>query len=55
MASMQLPLDRTVKLQHSFKFQGANIWNNIPKLIKDLTYAKFKSEFKSHLVQNHFI
>ena len=51
---MQLPLYRTIKLQRSFKFQGIKIWNSIPKSIKDLTYANFKSEFKSHVIQNHF-
>jgi len=41
---MRLPKFSTSKLQHSFKFQGAKIWNSIPKEIKDLGFYRFKTE-----------
>jgi len=44
--ALQLPKFSTSKLQHSFKFQGAKIWNRIPKEIKDLGFSTFKTEFK---------
>jgi len=39
--AMQLPKFSTSKL-HSFKFQGAKIWNSIPKEIKDLGFLGSK-------------
>jgi len=40
--AMQLPKFSTSKLQHSFKLQGASIWNSIPKEIKDFGFSGFK-------------
>ena len=39
--------------QRSFKFQGASLWNDLPKSIKDIkSLRKFKEALKLHLLNS---
>jgi len=41
-------LFRISKLQQSFVYQGAKIWNSIPYNLADLSYSKFKASYKQY-------
>ena len=38
------------KTQHSMKYIGAKIWNNIPSDLKNAPYSKFKESYKKFLL-----
>ena len=41
----------TSRCQRSIKFQGTKIWNSIPIELQNQSFHKFKSNFKSFLLQ----
>jgi len=38
-----IPRNTTTRTQQSFKYIGAKIWNDIPQVIRQYSYPKFKS------------
>ena len=44
-----LPRFMSSKTQHSIKYIGAKIWNNIPSDLKNASYSKFKESYKKFL------
>ena len=51
---LYIPKFSTARSQKSFKYQGAKIWNSIPTEIKQLTFNKFKIEYKKKLLESYF-
>lgn len=51
--SISLPRFSTTRTQRSFKYVGAKIWNNTPNHIKELSFTKFKVEYKNFLLQRY--
>ena len=47
------PRFSTSRSQKSFKFIGAKLWNEISYSIKQLSYPKFKSEYKNFLLSKY--
>ena len=47
--NLYLPKYRTQKLQKSFKYQGAKIWNSVPYELKKLPFHQFKLKYKKYL------
>ena len=45
-----LPNFKTSRLQRTFKHQGIIIWNNISLHLKQLSFSKFKSQYKELLI-----
>ena len=50
---LYIPKFSTARSQKSFKYQGAEIWNSIPTEIKQLTFHKFKIEYKKKLLESY--
>ena len=48
-----LPRFSTSRSQKSFKFIGAKLWNEISYSIKQLSYPKFKTEYKIFLLSKY--
>ena len=43
----------TSRIQHTIKYIGVKIWNNIPKEIKKLSYTKFILSYKKFLLSKY--
>ena len=50
--NLYLPRYRTQKLQKSFKYQGAKIWNSVPYEFKKLPFDQFELKYKKYLLLN---
>ena len=48
-----LPRFMSSKTQHSIKYIGAKIWNNIPSDLKNASYSKFKESYKKFLLSKY--
>ena len=48
-----LPRFMSSKTQHSIKYIGAKIWNNIPSDLKNTSYSKFKESYKKFLLSKY--
>ena len=48
-----LPRFMSSKTQHSIKYIGAKIWNNIPSDLKNESYSKFKESYKKFLLSKY--
>ena len=48
-----LPRFMSSKTQHSIKYIGAKIWNNIPYDLKNASYSKFKESYKKFLLSKY--
>ena len=48
--NLYLPGCRTQKLQKSFKYQRAKIWNSVPHELKKFPFDQFKLKFKKYLL-----
>ena len=48
-----LPRFMSSKTQHSIKYIGAKIWNNIPSDLKNASYLKFKESYKKFLLSKY--
>ena len=48
-----LPRFSTSRSQKSFKFTGAKLWNEMSYSIKQLSYPKFKTEYKHFLLSKY--
>ena len=44
---------RCLRTQHTIKYIGVKIWNNIPKEIKKLSYTKFILSYKKFLLSKY--
>ena len=53
--AISIPRYSTTRSQKSFKYRyvGAKIWNEIPQLIKQLPFNKFKTEYKKFLLNKY--
>ena len=48
-----LPRFMSSKTQHSIKYIGAKIWNNMPFDLKNAPYSKFKESYKKFLLSKY--
>ena len=51
--NLYLPRYRTQKLQKSFKYQEAKIWNSVAYELKKLPFDQFKLKYKKYLLLNY--
>ena len=49
---LYIPKFSTARSQNYFKYQGAKIWNSIPTKIRQVTFHKFKIEYKKKLLKS---
>ena len=52
-SKLYIPKFSAARSQKSFKYQGAKIRNSIPTEIKQLTFHKFKIEYKKKLLESY--
>ena len=48
-----IPLYKTSRMQHSIKYKGVIIWNNVPSDVRKNTFRKFRSNCKDQLIANY--
>ena len=51
--NLYLPRYRTQKLQKTFKYQGAKIWNSVPHNLKKLPFDQVKLKYKKYVLLNY--
>ena len=51
--TIQIPRFSTAKCLRSSKYTGTKIWNNIPRELKDYPHSRFKTTYKTQLVEKY--
>ena len=47
---LYIPRFRTKRLQNSFKYQEARMWNLVPETLQKLPFNRFKMKYKKYLL-----
>jgi len=52
--NLYLPRYKTNRLQRSFKYQDAKIWNSIPDhLRQNISFNSYKNKLKKHFIEGY--